>query len=261
MPGNTTSPVAALLAPLVGWGEGKLRKRDYDRQVQEAMRRASIEDEELGMKRQSLGIDQRNADRQDQVFAADEQDRARAAGEKSGSLARRLLARQQLNDAISSGKKLHEIDPTLWEEAGVDAGDYKSIQPYDPKNDPELYRGRVTHGQRMEEIDRESSHRLGELAVRQRMGTGAAGSEEDRRLRIANTNYNASLQATAKDMGDLSAAEQERIWQAALRRAGLDPMKYGSAPPVGDKPGEFSMEPGSGLFADSAFMRSIGIEP
>lgn len=260
MPGNTTSPFAALMAPLLGYQRGRLEKRDYDDQVREAMRRASIEDEELGMKREALNLDRQAGQRAQQQLDSTERERSRAAGEQSGMLARRVLAREQLQQQIGAGKKPHEIDPFLWEEAGVDAGDYKSIQPYDPSNDPELHRGRVEHGQRIAEIDRQAGHRIGELATRGQMGgqQGSLTPEEERRLKIANANFSASLRATAADMGELAPEDQERLWQSALRRAGLDPMKFGGAPPMETPMGEF--DPG-GMFGDTSFMRSIGVEP
>lgn len=259
MPGNTTSPFAALMAPLMGLQRGRLQKRDYDDKIKEAMRRASIEDEEMGMKREALNLDRQAGQRAQQQIDSDERERARGAGEKSGMLARRVLARQQLQEGLAGGKKMHEIDPTLWEEAGVDAGDYKSIQPFDAKNDPEMFRGRVEHGQRIAEIDRQAGHQLGLEATRSQLKGGGLTTEEQRRLTIANQNYAAELRAVTADLGDLGDQERERIWQSSLRRSGLDPMKFGGMAPVEDPVGQF--DAGGSMFGDTSFMRSIGVEP
>lgn len=73
MNGNRTHPLAGLLGPLAGYYQGRQRKGESDRRVAEAMRRARMEEEELGFRRAE-------SQRRDVEFARE--------GEKYGALER-----------------------------------------------------------------------------------------------------------------------------------------------------------------------------
>jgi hypothetical protein len=273
MRGNTVSPLAALLAPLLGYAQGEVKKREQDKaeeeRVREAMRRAGLEEQELGMQRESLGLRRREADRLDRNAEQAERERARAAGERSGSLARRALALQQLREAQQAGTPMHQMDLVALAEAGIEPSALKALQPYDPKNDPDVHREGVRHRNSIAEIDRRAAHELGIAATRAKLaGGGGAGTtpEEVRRLQVANANFGAALRAVAADMGELDLQTQERMWQDALRRAGLDPLKFGSqmpADPAGaGEIGQFDPNDGmGGMLTDTLFMQSLGIQP
>ncbi len=128
--------LAGLLQGVRGYGQGLLQARDYDRQIREAMRRAALEEQELGLRRAE-------ASRQNEQLQL-LRDRERRAQEQSENV-RLAFERVRQNMARNRGQLTQpdvvdllaaDPNPSL---SGV-ASILKEMQPYRLETDPQWLR-------------------------------------------------------------------------------------------------------------------------